>query len=150
MVLDLLLKGLETAGVDVVSVGLGDEIGVGPGESGDHCWVGGSVEEAANDVTEEDLSSVGDRLDEGAQESSANGKGESSSEWSQGVGNGIDGVVNLRVNTLNESGDSSRIGVFRMFTDLSIHLVNLLLTVQDGAVDTHRSNTQIDVDGPRG
>jgi hypothetical protein len=127
---------LETVGVDVVSSSLGDEVGVGSRESGDHCWVGGHIECAANDVTEEDLSAVSDGLDKGAEDSAANCDGEAAGEWGKGVGNGGNRVVNLRVDSLNESGDSGSIGMFRVFTDLCIHFVNLLLTVHNGSVDS--------------
>jgi hypothetical protein len=65
------------------------------------------------------------------------------------LGDGGNGVVNLRVNTLDESGDSGSIGVFWMLTDLGVHLVNLLLTVQDGSLDTVQVSC-IDADEPQG
>jgi hypothetical protein len=136
VVLDLFLKRLEAVSVDVVSASLGDKVSVGFGESGDHCWVGGHVKSAANDVTEEDLCAVSDGLDEGTQHSTANGNGQATSEWSKSIGNGRDGVVNLRVDALDEGSDSGSIGVFRMLADLGIHLVNLLLTVHHGALET--------------
>lgn len=73
VVLELLLNGLKTRSVNVVSSGLGNEVGVGPGEVHNHLGISNQIDSTANEVSDKNFGSVSDGLDKWAQDGVANG-----------------------------------------------------------------------------
>lgn len=102
------VKRLEVSGLDVVLVGQLGQMGHAllVADNAVHHSVINTIEGHSDEVGKQNLGTVSDRLNKGAEQKVANSFGKTKGKRGQGVGNGSNGVVDLGVGTSNKGNQN--------------------------------------------